>query len=208
MMLSMMQMRALWVAAGGSPRDADTAAAIGMAESRGNNLAVNNGDPYGGSRCYMQINGVHPFDPYALTREPYLCAMAGVYVRHESGWGAWSTYSDGSYRAFLPHYRAHHAHARHRKAYHVHTVHHIRPMAAVGAPQEAVSYLGACMGIAGLAAVSMQLARAARKALIAAVREEIAVRKRACRRKNYQDAVAYAKRTMPRERRRTALNLA
>ena len=128
------QLRALWISAGGTPKDADAMAAIAMAESHGR-LAVHNArDPFGGSWCAWQINGVHPFFPQVLTHDPYYCALAAVYVRHRQGLNAWSTHSDGKYLAFLP-YRSLHAmkardHRRHLR-YHGtrHMVHHRKPIA-------------------------------------------------------------------------------
>lgn len=206
MILSYQQLRTEWLIAGGSPRDADTAAAVAEAESHGNNLAVNHADPYGGSHCAWQINGVHPFSPHALTHDPYLCALAAVYVRHKSGWGAWSTYHYGKYRAFMPHYHAHarHAHATRSHNHHARTAHHPRP-AANPTPIQTIGFLGTCfVGAAGLL-LAWNGFRAGCKLVEESVREEVAARKRYARRKKYQEDAAFKRRTMPRATRRTAL---
>lgn len=77
-------------------------AAIAAAESRGRLAVHNERDPYGGSWCARQINGVHPFFLQVLTHDPYYCALAAVYVRHRQALNAWSTHSDGQYRVVQP----------------------------------------------------------------------------------------------------------
>ncbi len=123
MHLSYLELKHLWIVAGGSPSEANVAASVAMAESHGNNQAFNASDPYGGSRCAWQINGVHPFDAHVLREDPYYCALAANYVRHKQGWNAWSTHADKTYLKFMPH--AHHHHVG-RVAHHAHAV-HVKP---------------------------------------------------------------------------------
>jgi len=118
-MLTLAQMKAQWIAATGDVHDANTMAAIAMAESRGHVNAWNHSDPYGGSYGLWQVNGCwqYAFNPHLLRNDPFYDAQAALYVVRHQGLNAWSTHADGSYLAFMPHHHvgrvAHHAHARH-----------------------------------------------------------------------------------------------
>ncbi len=211
MILSFAQLRSEWIIAGGAPKEADTAAAVAMAESHGNNHAVNLSDPFGGSFCAFQINAVHPFNMHALTQDPYLCALAAKYVRHESGWRAWSTYRYGKYKAFLPH--AHHAHgvahhsARHTThRQHAQTTHHPKPIKATFSPVEALNHLGICFTLACALFALYRLWLHVFRLWGAAIREEVAVQKLAHRLRVRREEAALRRRTMPRAQRRLALN--
>ena len=213
MILSFAQLRAEWLIAGGAPKEADTAAAVAMAESHGNNHAANLSDPFGGSFCAFQINAVHPFNMHALTQDPYLCALAATYVHHESGWMAWSTYRYGKYKAFLPHHGAqavaipHRHHAPRHKAHHTHVIHHPAPAADL-APMEALNYTAICFTLACAFFALWRLWLHVFKLWGVAIREEVALQKRAIKRRRYRDEAALRKRTMPRTARRLALNTA
>lgn len=150
MRLTQAQLAHLWVNAGGSPREAQTASAVAMAESHGNMRAINYTDPYGGSFCAWQINGTHPFLRHELLHNPYYCATAAVYVRHLQGWSAWSTHADGSYLRYMP---THH--------YHRHHMHRV-----VHATHSDVSYASAFGGYFGFVVIVFTLARKLKEACL------------------------------------------
>jgi len=89
--------------AGFSGDDANTAAAIALAESSGNPNAVGdlNITP-GGSIGLWQINlKAHPEYTAEELKDPQTNANAAFAVYNEQGWGAWSTYNSGAYEAYL-----------------------------------------------------------------------------------------------------------
>jgi hypothetical protein len=95
----------LWTDAGGSPALAETMAAIAMAENRGHpNPNAHNSTHSEDSRGYWQINVLaHPQYASWNLYNPATNARAAVQVqRSGGGLHAWSTYSDGSYKAYLP----------------------------------------------------------------------------------------------------------
>ena len=93
-----------WIANGGNPAAAPTAAAIASAESgQGTNL-VNPNDP-GGSYGWWQINGAaHPqYNTGLLTSDPNYNAQAAIAVSNNgTNWTPWTTYQTGAYKAYLP----------------------------------------------------------------------------------------------------------
>jgi len=115
--LTHVQLEAAWIAAGGSPADADVAAAIAQAESGGDPSKINNtSDPSkpgyhapsaGAQPEYSvglwQINLVaHP--GYTQAAMLTTTGNAGAAVAISSGglsFSAWTTYEDGAYRPFL-----------------------------------------------------------------------------------------------------------
>jgi hypothetical protein len=88
------QLEALWMAAGGAPRTAHTAAEIAMAESGGNQYAVSSTDDIG----YFQINKP-VWGPAMATFDPYGNARAAVIIsRDGTDWYPWTTYTSGAYQ--------------------------------------------------------------------------------------------------------------
>lgn len=98
------QLQQLWLNAGGDPTQANTMAAIALAESSGNPADVNSNASEGatGSWGLWQINGdAHPqFDHQSLL-SPQYNAAAAVAVYQSQGLGAWSTYKNGAYAKYL-----------------------------------------------------------------------------------------------------------
>ena len=90
--------------AGFSGSDADTAAAIALAESSGNPNAV--GDlalTPGGSVGLWQINlKAHPEYTNVDLTDPQTNANAAYAIFQASGFGAWSTYNSGAYQQYMP----------------------------------------------------------------------------------------------------------
>lgn len=210
MILSYGQLRHEWIVAGGMPKEADTAAAVAMAESHGNMHAINASDPYGGSFCAWQVNGVHPFDMHALLHDPYLCAMAAVYVHHESGWNAWSTYAQGKYLAYLPHHGHHvalfsstHIQRAHRvaKAHHGHVQ---PPPRSVRSENIGMDFFLMCFALF-VCIFSMRALRDLTYYLRVRSEKHLELLKHAKRKRARREEAALARRTMPRARRRTAL---
>ncbi len=105
MAYSFRQLEAFWTGAGGDPRLAPTMAAIGLAESRGQNVRQR-GQPY--SRTGWGIWQITPGDSepqYGVDRallDPRRNAEAAVAKERSQGLGAWSTYTSGAYRSFMP----------------------------------------------------------------------------------------------------------
>lgn len=99
--LSMGEMESLALEAGLSGADVPIAGAVGMAESHGNPTVHNPilPDVVG----VWQINTrAHPeFSVQAMT-DPAQNAAAMVKIKRASGWQAWSTYTSGAYRAYMP----------------------------------------------------------------------------------------------------------
>jgi hypothetical protein len=87
--------------------DANTAAAIALAESGGNPRAYNPekqaGNPPGfGSYGLWQINlRAHPQYTASNLYDPSFNATAAFEVYTAQGWNAWSTYQSGAYTNFL-----------------------------------------------------------------------------------------------------------
>lgn len=97
--LSFGELSALARSAGWVGADATVAAAVAMAESRGDPTAVNTS-----SNCIglWQVNAnVHrQYDPTRL-KEPAYNAAAAYAIWKGSGWGAWTTHTGGQYKQFL-----------------------------------------------------------------------------------------------------------
>lgn len=227
------QLRHLWISAGGPSRVADKMAAISLAESGGGKNPL--GDHYASqgytswglwqihtrnaSACLVNTApDMHPYDEVRLVTDPMYNAHAAVAVYHSQGLGAWSTYQNGAYRKFLP--RVYIAHARSkatthriaaapRKAAHAHhiahVVHHAKPVVIDEPGLSPSSILGSAIILLVGCGLWWRLACEAKRALAIAVREEIIVRRRAARRRQYRDNEALRKRMMPRTPRRTAL---
>lgn len=88
--------------AGWTGPDVPIAYAVAKAESGFNLSAVNPSDPNGGSFGLFQINGVHK--PTAAEKtEGAANAKRGYRVWREAGgsWRPWSTYTHGTYRAYM-----------------------------------------------------------------------------------------------------------
>lgn len=109
------QLVALWIASSGDPnaaQNAPTMAAIALAESTGN--PDNIGDQYAIDGVYApsyglwQIRSVHAaelpnfFPPSSEWSDPSQNASAAYGILHSQGLGAWSTYTNGAYKQFLP----------------------------------------------------------------------------------------------------------
>ena len=92
------QLMRLWIAAGGPASQANTAAAIALAESGGNPNAVNHNKDGSIDRGLWQINSVHgalsTFGVQANAR----AAVQLFKARH--GFGDWVTYNDGAYKTY------------------------------------------------------------------------------------------------------------
>ena len=81
----------LWKDAGGNPGEAETAAAIAMAESGGNQYAHSPTNDYG----YWQINGTWGA---LATYDPLGNAKAAVHISgNGTNWSPWTTYTSGAY---------------------------------------------------------------------------------------------------------------
>ena len=92
----------LWINAGGAPSLANTMAAIAMAESSGQIDATHTNNNGSVDRGLWQINSVHSqYDANQLVTDPLYNAQAAVAIEKTSGLGAWSTYNDQSYTAYL-----------------------------------------------------------------------------------------------------------
>lgn len=109
MALSYSQIEGLWIQAGGSSALAPVAAAIAMAESGGNPQA-HNATPPDDSYGLWQINMYGSLGPsrraqYGLSSntqlyDPLTNAKAAVSIG-AGGFGPWSTYGSGAYKAYL-----------------------------------------------------------------------------------------------------------
>ena len=99
------QLEDLWTGAGGSRKLAPTMAAIGLAESRGRNIRQQ-GQPY--SRTGWGIWQITPGDSepqFGIDQallDPHVNAEAAVAKEESQGLGAWTTYTSGAYKAFMP----------------------------------------------------------------------------------------------------------
>ena len=98
------QLEQLWVAAGGSKVLAPIAAAIAMAESGGNDQAVNSMDNGGRQTSWglWQIsNGTHS-PPVSNILDPQVNARQAVAKYNAAGgWSPWGTFTSGAYQKFL-----------------------------------------------------------------------------------------------------------
>lgn len=75
--------------------------AIAMAESGGNTLAYNPGDPHGGSFGITQINGVHPGASGALGDPQTAMNLAFQVSGGGNNFSPWTTYTSGAYQKFM-----------------------------------------------------------------------------------------------------------
>lgn len=93
-------LEALWIGVGGAPSQASMAAAIALAESRGQNIPNSTGAP---SYGLWQINtNAHPEYTPTQMLNPINNAKAAVAVsQNGTNWNPWQTYTDGSYQSFL-----------------------------------------------------------------------------------------------------------
>lgn len=93
------QLEGLWEQAGGSPADANTAAAVALAESSGNPSATNINTNGTTDRGLWQINSIHgtqsTYDPLANARAAVSISSGG------SNWSPWVTFNSGAYRQYL-----------------------------------------------------------------------------------------------------------
>lgn len=95
---SFRQLEELWIAAGGKRLEAPYAAAIALAESKGNPNAENHNQNGTVDRGLWQINSVHGS---LSTTDVAANAKAAVRINKESGWSPWVTYKTGAYKAYL-----------------------------------------------------------------------------------------------------------
>ena len=94
------QLRQLWIANGGDPAKASTAAAVAMAESGGDPFAFNGRDPHGGSFGLWQINGVH--GSQRATYDADANARAAIEIsRNGENWNPWGAFTNGSWAKFF-----------------------------------------------------------------------------------------------------------
>jgi Lysozyme like domain len=98
--LSMQQIEALWIKAGGSKSMAPLMAAIAMAESSGNPSVVNS---IGAAGLWQIYDHPDLVAKYGSMTSPLNNARAAVAVYQEQGLDAWDTYKSGAYKQFLPH---------------------------------------------------------------------------------------------------------
>jgi hypothetical protein len=93
------QLKALWIANGGSKTAADIAAAVALAESGGDPNATNHNTDGSTDRGLWQINSVHGAQStYDITGN----VKAAVSISgNGSNWSPWVTYTTGAYRKFL-----------------------------------------------------------------------------------------------------------
>jgi len=89
------QLQGLWIQAGGAPSKAPIMAAIALAESSGNPNAVGPVGEHGLWQIYGKAwPGMDTFDPLGNAR-------SAVTVESKQGLTAWSTYSNGAYKAHM-----------------------------------------------------------------------------------------------------------
>lgn len=100
MAFSRSQLASLWQSAGGDPSLRDTMAAIALAESGGRPRAVHRDSDGSVDRGLWQINSVHGYG--AASFDPVANAREAVAIEHSQGLTAWSTYTSGAYRRFMP----------------------------------------------------------------------------------------------------------
>lgn len=93
------QLEALWISAGGPPKDADVAAAIAEAESGGDPNAENHNTDGSTDLGLWQINTVHG---KLATKNVAGNVRAAVQLhKNRKGFADWVTYNTGAYRKFL-----------------------------------------------------------------------------------------------------------
>lgn len=90
------------VGAGFSDQTAPTIAAIALAESGGDDQAVNPADPNGGSFGVLQINNIHAGAKDTLGNPALAFKMAYAISKNGSDFAPWSTFTSGRYRKYLP----------------------------------------------------------------------------------------------------------
>lgn len=99
------QLERFWRGAGGDPRLARVMAAIGLAESGGQNIRQR-GQPYATTGWGIwQITPGDSEPQYGIDAQlldPHRNAEAAVAKERSQGLGAWTTYTDGAYRSHLP----------------------------------------------------------------------------------------------------------
>jgi hypothetical protein len=88
------QLEGLWIQAGGPKQQAPLMAAIAEAESGGNSDAEN---PSGATGLWQILGNPFPGNAY----DPATNAKMAVAKYHSQGLGAWSTYTNGAYKAYL-----------------------------------------------------------------------------------------------------------
>ena len=91
----------LWIQAGGSPKLANTMAAIALAESGGIENATNQDSNGTTDYGLWQINSSHGYNSAKLLTDPMYNAQAAVAIEKSQGLTAWSTYNSGAYKQFL-----------------------------------------------------------------------------------------------------------
>lgn len=97
------QLEQLWISNGGPAAVANIAAAIALAESRGESTAENRVDNNGTQTSWglWQIsNGTHNM-PTPNILDPNVNARAAVAKYRASGWSPWGTFQTGAYKQFL-----------------------------------------------------------------------------------------------------------
>lgn len=82
-------------------RAAEIIAAIGMAESGGDDQAVNPNDPNGGSFGVLQINSIHPGAKDTLGNPSLSFKMAYEISKGGTNFTPWATYTNGRYYEFM-----------------------------------------------------------------------------------------------------------
>lgn len=97
--LTVAQMVGYARAAGFTGNDAIIAGAVGMAESGGNPDAIN----YVPCVGIWQINvKAHPMYTVEAMRDPAKNAAAAYAIWKVQGWHAWTTYTSGAYKTYMP----------------------------------------------------------------------------------------------------------
>jgi len=90
----------LWIKGGGNPVVAPVMAAIALAESGGNPNALHKNKNGSVDRGLWQINSSHKYGTASM--DPGENAKEAVSIYHSQGLVAWSTFTSGAYRKFLP----------------------------------------------------------------------------------------------------------
>lgn len=102
--LTVSQLEALWIKAGGSKSTAAVAAAIAMAESSGRS-AVTSSNPDGGTNVgpwQLDTKGVGAGHTVAQLQDPLTNAQIAVKgSKNGADWGPWETWVTGAYKQFL-----------------------------------------------------------------------------------------------------------
>jgi hypothetical protein len=88
-------------AGGWRGRNAQIAAAVAYAESRGNQHARHVNSDGSIDLGPWQVNSVHGFDSGRLVNDAVYSAKAAHDVWEHQGWGAWTTFRSGAYKAYL-----------------------------------------------------------------------------------------------------------